>query len=185
MIDQSAFEVAICEMIMVATGLDAEHVIVADPGDNSPAGSYGAVRLQNPEVFGQAMKSQREVPSQDNGALMDIVDRTATQLVLAFSVNFYRDNAMAYATSLLEMHRRYPVQSLMRAAGMGWQRAAPVNNLTGLQSANMEERSQVTLFFYAEDIVEDRVNRVYQVEYAVSDESERTLIQGKVNGLPG
>jgi hypothetical protein len=185
MIDQSALEVAMCKFVMAATGLAADKVIVGDPDAGSPAGSYCAIRLQNPEVFGQAMKSQSDVAAEDNSALMDLLDRTATQLVLSFSVNFYRNGAMGCATSLLEAHRRFPVQAVMRQAGLGWQRASPVNNLTGLQSASMEERAQLTLYLYAQDVVEDRVNRVYQVEYAVSDESERTLIQGKVNGLPG
>lgn len=185
MIDQDALSATVCRMVMAATGLAEDKIIIGDPDAGSPAGSYCAVRLQNPEVFGQAMKSARNAAAIDNPALMDYLDKTATQLTLSFSVNFYRNNAMAYATSMLECHRRIPVQALMRAGGLAWSRASPVNNLTGLQSASMEERSQLNIYLYAEDVVEDRVQRIYQVEYAVSDESERTLIQGNVNGLPG
>lgn len=185
MIDQDALSATVCRMVMIATELAEDKVIIGDPDAGSPAGSYCAVRLQNPEVFGQAMKSAHEVSALDNPALSDYLDRTATQLILSFSLNFYRNNAMAYATSMLEAHRRIPVQNVMRAGGMAWSRASPVNNLTGLQSASMEERAQLNIYLYAEDVVEDRVQRIYQVEYAVSDESERTLIQGNVNGLPG
>jgi hypothetical protein len=184
MINQEALEVAVCKMVVFATGLPADKVIIGDPDTGAPSGSYCAVRLQNPEVFGHAMKSQTQVAATDRPELMDILDRTATQLTLSFSINFYRNNAMGYAVSLLEAHRRQPVQLIMREAGLGWSRASPVNNLTGLQSASMEERSQLNIYLYAQDVVEDRVQRIYQVEYAVSDESGRTLIQGNVNGLP-
>lgn len=184
MIDQKVLEKVVCRMVAAVTSIPADHILAGDPNDGAPDGSYCVVRLQNPELFGQAMKSQRQVVAIDNPALMDIMDRTATQLIASFSLNFYRDSAMGYATSLLEAHRRIPVQAIMRSGKVGWCRASPVNNLSELYSANIEQRAQLNIYLYVEDAVEDRVNRIYQVNYALSSESDETLIQGNINGLP-
>lgn len=185
MIDQDALTAAVCDMVCAATGLPQDKVIIGDPDDSSPEGSYCAVRMEMPELFGQALKSQRLEQAIDNPALQDIIDITATQITISFSLNFYRKGAMSYAAAMLQANRRIPVQAIMRRAGLGWSRSGPVNNLTGLYSANMEERAQFNLYLYAQDVAEDRVNRIYQVEYAVSDESGNTLVQGNVNGLSG
>lgn len=184
MINQEDLERVVCRMVAAVTDIPVDHIMAGDPNTGSPDGSYCVVRLQNPQAFGQAMKSQRLVAATDNPALMDIMDRTATQLIASFSVNFYRDNAMGYAASLLEAHRRIPVQAIMRAGNVGWNRASPVNNLSELYSGNIEQRAQLNVYLFVEDAVEDRVKRIYQVNYAVSDESEVTLIQGNINGLP-
>lgn len=184
MIDQKALEKLVCRIVATSTGIPTDHIIAGDSNTGAPDASYCEVRLQNPELFGQAMKSQTNVVALDNPALMDILDRTSTQLIASFSVNFYRANALGYASSLLEAHRRVPVQAIMRTGKVGWCRASPVNNLSELYSGNIEERAQLNVYLYVEDAVEDRVNRIYQVNYVVSDESERTLIQGNINGLP-
>lgn len=184
MINQEALEQTICQIVLAVTDIPASKIYAGDPNTGAADGSYCAVRLQNPQLIGQAFKSATTAPALDNPGLVDIIDRTATQVMLSFSVNFYRDNALGYATSLLQANKRIPVQTILRAGGMGWSSAGPVNNLSELFSGNIEQRAQLNLRVFAQDVVEDRVNRIYQVEYAVSDESETTLAQGNVNGLP-
>ena len=62
---------------------------------------------------------------------------------------------------------------------------SPINNLTGLYQAAMEERSQVTLYLYGESVAEDRINRIYRVGFEVQTEQSGAIAQGEVNALSG
>jgi hypothetical protein len=183
-IDERTLSKAIARIVVAATGLPANKVSIEN-NFSAPDGSYCKIRLQNPMAWGQAMKSQRDAVAADDPQYMDIIDQTRTQLDLSFSVNFYRDNAISYASALLEANKRIPIKTILRANRMGWIRTTAVNNLTGLFSGNQEERSQLDVHVYHEDLVEDRVNRIYRVEYAVEDENLNVLAQGQVNGLSG
>lgn len=80
---------------------------------------------------------------------------------------------------------REPVKTILRAAKLGWSRVSPINNLTGLYQAAMEERSQLTLYLYGESIAEDRVQRIYRAGFSVQTEQSGAVAQGEVNGLSG
>jgi hypothetical protein len=185
MLDTKALCKTVCRIVVAATGLPADHVIVGDPGGPAPAGSYCAVRLQNPEQFGQAHATQRDVPALDDQQYEDIIVRVATQFTLEFSLNFYRYGAMANAAALCEANKREPIKSLLRAAKLGWSRVSGINNLTGLYQGGMEERAQLTLYLYGESIAEDRVQRIYRVGFEVQTEQSGAIAQGEVNGLSG
>ena len=185
MLDVTALSKAVCKVVMAATGLPANKIIIGDPGVGAPAGSYCAVRLQNPEQFGQALNSQTNVPAIDDPQYEDIIAKVATQFTLGFSINFYRAGALMYAASLCEASKREPVKTILRAAKLGWSRVSPINNLTGLYQAAMEERSQLTLYLYGESIAEDRVQRIYRAGFSVQTEQSGAVAQGEVNGLSG
>lgn len=185
MLDEKALSKAVCRIVVAATGLPANKVILADNNTAAPAGSYCAVRLQNPEQFGQALNSQRNVPAEDDPQYTDIIAKVATQFTLGFSINFYRSGAMGYASSLCEANKREPIKALLRAAKLGWSRVSPINNLTGLYQAAMEERSQLTLYLYGESVAEDRIQRIYRVGFSAQTEQSGAIAQGEVNGLSG
>lgn len=185
MIDFKVMEKVVCDIVKFVTNLPAEQIIIGDPNTGAPKSAYCAVRLQNDEAFGQAQKLYESVPALDNPLLDDYMDHTDTQKVLIFSVNFYRNNARQYAAAMREANKREPVKSILRANGLGWSYMGPTNNLTGLYSGAQEERIQFNLHLYAQDSVQDRIQRIYQVEYSVSNEQDQQLIQGNVNGLPG
>jgi hypothetical protein len=185
MLDTKALCKAVCRIVVAATGLPADHVIVGDPGGPSPTGPYCAVRLQSPEHFGQALTSQRNVPALDDPQYEDVIVRVATQFTLGFSINFYRAGAVAYAAALSEANKRDPIKALLSVAKLGWSRVSAVNNLTGLYQAAMEERAQLTLYLYGESIAEDRVQRIYRVGLSVQSEQSGAIAQGEVNGLSG
>ncbi|MNI37963.1 hypothetical protein D3C73_920810 [compost metagenome] len=89
-----------------------------------------------------------------------------------------------YAAALCEANKREPVKAILRTAKLGWSRVSPINNLTGLYQAAMEERSQLTLYLYGESVVEDRVQRIYRADLSVTEQSG-AVAQGSVNGLSG
>lgn len=185
MLDTKALCKTVCRIVVAATGLPADHVIVGDPGGPAPAGAYCAVRLQNPDQFGQAHTTQRDVPALDDPLYEDIIVKVATQFTLGFSINFYRAGAVSNAAALCEANKREPIKTILRAAKLGWSRVSAVNNLTGLYQAAMEERSQLTLYLYGESIAEDRVQRIYRVGFSVETEQSGAIAQGEVNGLSG
>lgn len=184
MIDSKTLTKVVARVIAKVTGLPESSISISQ-NFSAPKGSYCSVRLQSPLLWGQAIKTQREVVAEDDPQYMDIIDQTRNQLELSFSVNFYRDKAMDYAAALHQANKREPVKSLLRSNNMGWVRTTAPNNLTGLYSGNQEERSQLDIHLYYEDLVEDRVNRIYRVEYAVENENRTVLTQGQVNGLSG
>lgn len=185
MLDEKALSKAVCRIVVAATGLAANKVIIGDPGVGAPTGSYCAVRLQNPEQFGQALNSQRSVPAEDDPQYKDIIAKVATQFTLGFSINFYRSGALMYAGAICEANKREPIKALLRTAKLGWSRVSPINNLTGLYQAAMEERAQLTLYLYGESIAEDRVQRIYRVGFSAQNEQSGATAQGEVNGLSG
>lgn len=185
MLDVKALTKAVCNVVVAVTGLPANKVVIGDPGVDSPTGSYCAVRLQNPEQWGQALNSQTNVPALDDPQYEDIIAKVSTQFTLGFSINFYRAGAVMYAAALCEANKREPVKTILRAAKLGWSRVSPINNLTGLYQAAMEERAQLTLYLYGESIAEDRVQRIYRAGFSVQTEQSGAIAQGEVNGLSG
>ncbi|MGN8278157.1 phage neck terminator protein [Pseudomonas sp. SMN5] len=185
MLDAKALTKAVCNVVVAVTGLPANKVIIGDNGIDAPTGSYCAVRLQNPEQWGQALNSQTNVQALDDPQYEDIIARVATQFTLGFSINFYRAGAVMYAAALCEANKREPVKTILRAAKLGWSRVSPINNLTGLYQAAMEERAQLTLYLYGESIAEDRIQRIYRAGFTVETEQSGAVAQGEVNGLSG
>lgn len=173
MLNHKSIGKAVCSIVETVTGIPA---FIGDPNSGAPDGTYCAVRVQSEEGFGQAEKSLEA-----NG--QDFLAITKTQKVVTVSLNFYRDGAMAFAGALREANKRYPVQGILYLGKLGWQRLGPINNLTALLNGNMEERAQVNLYLYAEDAVQDTVNRAYKVKFTTSDEDGHVLAQGEVNGL--
>jgi hypothetical protein len=185
MLDQNALSKAVCRIVVAVTGLPASKVIIGDPGTGAPTGSYCAVRMDSPAQFGQALNSQRSVVAEDDPQYMDIIAKVATQFTIGFSVNFYRAGAMGYASAMCEANKREPIKALLRTAKLGWSRTSPINNLTGLYQAAMEERAQLTLYLYGESIAEDRIQRIYRTSFSVQTEQSGAIAQGEVNALSG
>jgi hypothetical protein len=183
MLDATALCKAVCKIVMAATGLPANKIIIGDPGVGAPAGSYCAVRMDSPAQFGQALNSQRSVVAADDPQYMDIIAKVATQFTIGFSINFYRAGAMGYASAMCEANKREPIKALLRTAKLGWSRTSPINNLTGLYQAAMEERAQITLYLYGESIAEDRIQRIYRVGFSAQTEQTGAIAPGEVNGL--
>lgn len=185
MLDATALSKAVCKIVMAATGLPANKIIIGDPGVGAPAGSYCAVRMDSPAQFGQALNSQRSVVAADDPQYMDIIAKVATQFTIGFSINFYRAGAMGYASAMFEANKREPIKALLRTAKLGWSRVSPINNLTGLYQAAMEERAQLTLYLNGESVAEDRIQRIYRVGFSAQTEQTGAIAQGEVHALSG
>ena len=180
MIDLKAKAAEVCKIIAYVTDLPVTHIAVGPLRAGAPTGPYCVVTPLGDEQWGQAMKSDEVVPGE---VYDDVREFTKTQKVLQFSINMYRDNAASRLGAIKEANKRHPVQLILRAAGLGWQRVGPTQNLTGLFAANSEERFQCSLYLYAEDSVSDIVQTIYDVEYGLSVDAQIDLAEGSVNVL--
>jgi hypothetical protein len=176
------------QLVRIITGLPAGQVIAGSQGKPAPDGEYAVVNITSDQARGQANKklttaSPVNVPGL--GTITDYIDSTKTQKIVQVDINFYRNRAVALASSMAEANKRHVVSAFLWAKKLGWQRVGPVNNLTAIEQANFEARAQVSLYLYIEDVVEDSINKIYQVEYTVKSETMETLTEGSVNGLPG
>ncbi len=160
---------AIRPIIIRSTGVP--ECILASPGAPSPAGLYAVVQpKQTVGQRGQANISRANVPFQNNIS----VDVKA-QIMVNCSVNFYREGAHDAATRLLQANKRPDNSADLFRAGIGWNRAGPVNNLTALQSDSNEERAQISIYLMYEETDPIVINSIESVSVTVENEKSEVL----------
>lgn len=156
-------------IVLLATGVP--ECILADQSTPtgskpSPTGAYASITpRQTVSERGQANISMRDVPG-------DKVEYDVrAQILCSCSVNFFRGQALMYAERLKQANKRPDVSALLFKAGIGWNMADAVNNLTALQSANFEQRAQITLrlMYEASSVVE--VNNILEASLSVQYET--------------
>lgn len=156
-------------IVMTVTGVP--ECILADPNALAPVGPYASIRVR------QAIRErgQANVKITDLAATRQVRYDIRAQIICDVSIEFWRGAAMEYAEKLKECHKRPDVPWILLRAGLGWVGTDAVNNLSALQSGNIEQRAQITLRLYYEalDIVD--VNRIEQVSASVQNENGDTL----------
>ncbi|WP_448693589.1 phage neck terminator protein [Pseudomonas rhizophila] len=159
-------------IVMLATGVP--ECILADqygPGSMpAPEGAYATITpRQYVSERGQANVTSRDIP----GDLVEFEVRA--QIMCSCSVNFYRGEALMYAERLKQANKRPDISIMLFKAKIGWNSADGVNNLTSLQSANFEQRSQITLRLMYEAISLSEINNILSVEVALENEKAQVL----------
>jgi hypothetical protein len=103
------------------------------------------------------------------------------QVIANCSVNFFRGNALQYAERLKECNKRPDVQIALFKAGLGWGGTDAVNNLTGLQSAEWEQRAQITIrvMYEARSLVD--VNNILSASVIIENEKAQELARVDVS----
>ena len=173
MTDDEIFD-AIRPIILSATGV--AECIKSDPNALAPLGEYCSVSVHSGvNQRGQAI----DYSSSTSGvASLDIDIRS--QLVSEVSINFYRGQAVNFATRIPQANKLPDISAQLFASGMGWQRAGPINKLTGLQSGAMEERAQVSIYVLHEQPVTAVINSIEAVTWDIEDEDLNTLSTGEI-----
>ena len=160
---------AIRPIIMSVTGVP--ECILADPDAPAPQGLYASVQpKQTINQRGQANIKRTNVPFA-NSVNVDV----RAQIIVNCSVNFYRNGAHDAASRILQANKRPDVSEALYRAGLGWNRAGPVNNLSALQSSNIEERAQVSIFLMYETTDPVVINSIESLQVIVQNESGATL----------
>ncbi|WP_106804538.1 hypothetical protein [Pseudomonas sp. S5D5] len=159
-------------IVMLATGVP--ECLLADqigPGSMpAPQGAYATITpRQSVNERGQANIVSRNKP----GELVEVDVRA--QIMCSASVNFYRGEALMYAERLKQANKRPDVSMMLFKAKIGWNSTDAINNLTSLQSANFEQRAQITIRLMYETSSLPVVNNILSVEVALQNEKARVL----------
>lgn len=156
-------------IVMTVTGVP--ECIMADPNAKSPTGAYASIRVRQAiRERGQANVNITNLP-ETRQVRYDV----RAQIICDVSVDFYRGTAMEYAEKLKECHKRPDVPWILMRAGVGWGGTDAVNNLTALQSGNMEQRAQITVRLYYESVDIVDVNNIERVKATVENEKGQTI----------
>ena len=159
-------------IVMLATGVP--ECLLADqigPGSMpAPQGAYATITpRQSVSERGQANIISRNVP----GELVEVDVRA--QIMCSASVNFYRGEALMYAERLKQANKRPDVSMMLFKAKIGWNSTDAVNNLTSLQSANFEQRAQITIRLMYETSSLPVINNILSATVALENEKAQVI----------
>lgn len=159
-------------IVMLATGVP-ECILADQAGPGSMPAPKGAYATITPRQYvgerGQANVKSRDIP----GDKVEFDVRA--QIMCSASINFYRGEAIMFAERLKQANKRPDISIMLFKAKIGWNSADAVNNLTSLQSANFEQRAQITIRLMYEAISISEINNILSVEVALQDDKARVL----------
>ncbi|MNV08053.1 hypothetical protein D3C71_985090 [compost metagenome] len=159
-------------IVMLATGVP-ECVLADQAGPGSmpaPKGEYATITpRQYVGERGQANIKSRDIPDDK------VETEVRSQIMCSASINFYRGEALMYAERLKQANKRPDISMMLFKSKIGWNSTDGVNNLTSLQSANFEQRAQITIRLMYEAISVAEINNILSVEVALQNEKAQVL----------
>ena len=161
-------------IVLLATGVP--ECILADqygPGQvPAPQGAYATITpRQSVSERGQANIHETNSP----GEKVNVEVRA--QIMATCSVNFYRGEALMFAERLKQANKRPDVSVMLYKSGIGWNGTDAVNNLTSLQSANFEQRAQITIRIMYETSLTADINNILSASVIVENEKADVLAE--------
>lgn len=159
-------------IVMLATGVP-ECILADQTGPGSMPAPKGAYATITPRQYvgerGQANVKTRDIPG-------DLVEtEVRAQIMCSASINFYRGEALMYAEMLKQANKRPDISMMLFKAKIGWNSTDGVNNLTSLQSANFEQRAQITIRLMYESISISEINNILSVEVVLQSEKAQVI----------
>lgn len=128
--------------------------IKADQNAPAPNGLYASIRVQHDtEDLGSPTKTQTITTE-------GITTEYIRQLKYQVNINFYRTGALDACNFLLNVHRLESVATQLLLHNVGWGGTSKAHNLSALQSTELEERANITLYLYIGGIVTDKTNYI-------------------------
>ena len=159
-------------IVMLATGVP-ECLLADQSGPGSmpaPKGAYATITpRQSVAERGQANIVTRDVPDEQ------VQVEVRAQIMCSCSVNFYRGEAMMFAELLKQANKRPDVSIMLFKSKIGWNSTDAVNNLTSLQSANFEQRAQITIRLMYETTSLPVINNILSASVAFENEKAQVI----------
>ncbi|MGH9932944.1 MAG: phage neck terminator protein [Pyrinomonadaceae bacterium] len=138
----------------------------------APSGEYCTIWPRQSVVErGQANVKRRDIP----GELIE--SEVRAQVIATCSVNFYRGRAHEFAEKLKQCNKHPNIQVALYKAKLGWMGTDAVNDLTALQSANWENRAQITIRLAYEVTTLTEFNNILSVAVEVQNEDAEVLAE--------
>ncbi len=157
------------EVILSVTGV--EECIQANPNGQAPKGEYASVMVSD-QVVPQSRGSVYQKVDEEAGTMEY---KTKYPAVRQVTVNFWRGKAIDRATKLTRIHYLPAISDHFLAAGIGISEVSSVQNLTALQSNQMEERAAVTMSVVTMEEVSETVGIIKRLNGIVVDEKNREI----------
>lgn len=159
-------------VVMLATGVP-ECILADQAGPGSmpaPKGAYATITpRQSVSERGQANIVSRDVPGEQ------VQVEVRAQIMCSCSVNFYRGEAMMFAELLKQANKRPDISMMLFKSKIGWNSTDGVNNLTSLQSANFEQRAQITIRLMYETTSLPVINNILSASVAFENERAEVI----------
>ncbi|MNF67958.1 hypothetical protein D3C84_497890 [compost metagenome] len=136
----------------------------------APNGAYATITPRQYVVErGQANVTSRDIP----GDKVEFDVRA--QIMCSASINFYRGEALIHAERLKQANKRPDISMMLFKSKIGWNSTDGVNNLTSLQSANFEQRAQITVRLMYEAISLSEINNILSASVALENEKAEVI----------
>lgn len=156
-------------IVLLVTGVP--ECILENPNAPAPTGEYASI---NPQVnVGQRGQANVNRTARPNNRQNVEIRR---QVACTAWVNFYRGDTRTRAELLHECHKRPDVTASLFRARVGWRGADAVNDLTALQSANYESRSQIAINLWYVVSTSTEINSIEIVDVVVQNERADTIL---------
>lgn len=161
------------QIITTITGLAGDHVIPADDNQPAPDGAYASIKVGQTRGqrghANQVLKNTALVTS-PIGQVRDVEHDIRPQVTNDISLNFYRAGAGENAGLMYQANKRPDISQILFQAGIGWRNASAINDLSFLQSQEMEERAQLTITVWYEQTQKVTTNAIYSATVSVENE---------------
>ena len=177
MTDDEIFDV-MQAVVVAVTGIAINNVIPADDNHVAPSGAYASIKIgASRGQRGQAniIKSNAALVSSPIGDVRDVDHDVRAQLTVDVALNFYRDGALENASMMYQANKIPSISAQLFTAGIGWKGAGAINNLTALQSKEMEERALITITLLYERSQTTTTNAIYSVQVIAEDANGDTI----------
>lgn len=145
-IDHDAIRIALVAMVGWVTGLDSQHVVMAEPevsGAPRPCKPYVSLKCTDPSIkYG---RDSVMLPGEG-----ETLTTYGGQRGVSFSFNFYgrsHEEANSLAGLLQAALGTAPVYELLRSKGIGVLDPGPVRDLSEMMNTGWEGRSQMDCLF--------------------------------------
>ncbi len=166
------------EIVLTVTGIS--ECILDDQNYTAPSGEYCTIEpFSNLRQIGRGAVTDEEVDAEDGEDYYDIEETLTTLIEATVSVNFYRGDARNYAQKLMFCDERSDIHEKLLVNNLGWMRTDAANNLTTLNSAQQEPRSQINIYIQFEQDQSYTVQQIYHVEFEIQNEDGDIISTGE------
>jgi hypothetical protein len=175
------------EIVVLATGMKEETVILANQDGPRPTQTFATVNIIGEQTRGQGYVkgTETDVKFGVGGNYRDLDLELRRPANFTASVNFYGERSKSYAGTLQQANKRVHVDAYMMANNLGWLRAGGVRDLTDIEFGRYFRRAQIDLDMMVMDTAVDTVQQIYEVPFKVISEDGENLYDIEVirNGV--
>lgn len=157
------------KIALQATGVSM--VILADTNQDAPTTEYCAIRPRS----SVSERGQANITTEYDATAQTITTTVRQQLIVSADFDFYRGTAPQSAAKMKQANKLPTVSALLMANNIGWADTSTVVNLTAIQSNNMEQRAQITVQLFMEEVLTDTVNTIEKGSVSLQNEQGVTL----------